>query len=370
MRGGTESAWEIIPFSIFQSTHPVRGGTRSCCPCPVPAGYFNPPTPCGVGLFQSVHSKILGKFQSTHPVRGGTRTWNLLYTIGIFQSTHPVRGGTNVKFANLCQDAISIHPPRAGWDQSQRANKKERVISIHPPRAGWDTVSVLGYRCQIDFNPPTPCGVGPWPRRCQACIAYFNPPTPCGVGHYAHQQPLLQPQFQSTHPVRGGTRGEPNQRCYHDISIHPPRAGWDPGKVLLLRLLSHFNPPTPCGVGRLDANLPYEAFNNFNPPTPCGVGQQKFTKHDCKLLHMQQNTSDTEMILPKISYHAILSGSFHCKIPVRTGKGIFVHFPFARSTKSLGRPLAHRSLWPQNARFWSDKHSPDSKTEDYPFSHP
>ena len=348
MRGGTESAWEIIPFSIFQSTHPVRGGTRSCCPCPVPAGYFNPPTPCGVGHHHVFAVFCLTEFQSTHPVRGGT------FSIGALKNFRK----------------ISIHPPRAGWDQSQRANKKERVISIHPPRAGWDTVSVLGYRCQIDFNPPTPCGVGPWPRRCQACIAYFNPPTPCGVGHYAHQQPLLQPQFQSTHPVRGGTRGEPNQRCYHDISIHPPRAGWDPGKVLLLRLLSHFNPPTPCGVGRLDANLPYEAFNNFNPPTPCGVGQQKFTKHDCKLLHMQQNTSDTEMILPKISYHAILSGSFHCKIPVRTGKGIFVHFPFARSTKSLGRPLAHRSLWPQNARFWSDKHSPDSKTEDYPFSHP
>lgn len=131
------------------------------------------------------------------------------------------------------------------------------------------------------------------------------------------------------------------------ISIHPPHAGWDAGLTGVF-----------CG------------YANFNPPTPCGVGHQKFTKQDCKLLHMQQNTPDSGTFLRKISDYTSHPSPFYCQISVRTGKGISVRFPFARSAKSSGRPLAHRLLWPQNARFWSDKHSPDSKTEGCPFSHP
>ena len=33
---------------------------------------FNPPTPCGVGRWSAVQSRVKGGFQSTHPVRGGT----------------------------------------------------------------------------------------------------------------------------------------------------------------------------------------------------------------------------------------------------------------------------------------------------------
>ena len=308
-------------------------------------------------------------------------------------SIHPPRAGWDkTPVIATVNSQISIHPPRAGWDRIGLGDYPIFNISIHPPRAGWDIITFLPSFASPNFNPPTPCGVGLFQSVHSKILGKFQSTHPVRGGTNHRGQIKRSGLFQSTHPVRGGTRGEPNQRFYPDISIHPPRAGWDPGKVLLLRLLSHFNPPTPCGVGHqgpdggrirsaISIHPPRAGWDlrlvpvtwrtiDFNPPTPCGVGQQKFTKHDCKLLHMQQNTSDTEMILPKISYHAILSGSFHCKIPVRTGKGIFVHFPFARSTKSLGRPLAHRSLWPQNARFWSDKHSPDSKTEDYPFSHP
>ena len=80
------------------------------------------------------------------------------------------------------------------------------------------------------------------------------------------------------------------------ISIHPSRVGWD---LELLRLRSqniYFNPPIPCGMGRIvfdDAPCRVEIsihpsrvgwdqqrsarpsrVRNFNPPIPCGMGQQ------------------------------------------------------------------------------------------------
>ena len=53
----------------------------------------------------------------------------------IFQSTHPVRGGTDPWTDADQLAAISIHPPREGWDQM-------------PPGAI--------YNFWMDFNPPTP----------------------------------------------------------------------------------------------------------------------------------------------------------------------------------------------------------------------
>ena len=79
-------------------------------------------------------------------------------------------------------------------------------ISIHPPRVGWDRLLFTLFQCGRHFNPPTPCGVGP------------RHPSASGRAL----------QFQSTHPVWGGTR-EGEEAGSRDI---------------------HFNPPTPCGVGR------------------------------------------------------------------------------------------------------------------------
>ena len=79
---------------LFQSTHPVRGGTF--------------PGIIGIG------SKLV--LQSTHPVRGGTARLSAAVTLLPFQSTHPVRGGTAVVNAVKEPPEISIHPPREGWD--------------------------------------------------------------------------------------------------------------------------------------------------------------------------------------------------------------------------------------------------------------
>ena len=114
--GGTQDGLIAKEAALFQSTHPVGGGTRmfrfltadeiiSIHPprggwdrhfgrTHGPNGYFNPPTPWGVGLGLFCIGLALGTFQSTHPVGGGTP----------FQD----------RFIRIRY--ISIHPPRGGWD--------------------------------------------------------------------------------------------------------------------------------------------------------------------------------------------------------------------------------------------------------------
>ena len=122
-------------------------------------------------------------FQSTHPVWGGTHEFDVNATGETFQSTHPVWGGT-------CLRAESL-------------------------------------RGQHDFNPPTPCGVGPTIEEQQAEIKHFNPPTPCGVGLRKIRTMRDKKGFQSTHPVWGGTNALRLVDNKSNISIHPPRVGWD-----------------------------------------------------------------------------------------------------------------------------------------------
>ena len=154
---------------------------------------------------------------------------NITRRSSLFQSTHPVRGGTNmcVYCPLYCQ--ISIHPPRAGWDVKHFGiSTREIGISIHPPRAGWDQLINGNSIETINFNPPTPCGVGR-----------------SGTGALSDVSRI------SIHPPRAGWDWHVGiivgQR---HISIHPPRAGWDKLKHTAISPLSDFNPPTPCGVGR------------------------------------------------------------------------------------------------------------------------
>ena len=167
---------------------------------------FNLPTPCGVG-----------------------RKDTTIRPSGIlFQSTHPVWGGTRPRSAGCSTPEISIHPPRVGWDQAVIRQPLQLLISIHPPRVGWDSRYVRRKRRTKHFNPPTPCGVG----------------RPSGLSFQERVR------FQSTHPVWGGTLSAPTLGADVPISIHPPRVGWDPRPWPKPRSPGHFNPPTPCGVGR------------------------------------------------------------------------------------------------------------------------
>ena len=78
-----------------------------------------------------------------------------------FQSTHPV----------------------GGWDVPRRRPPVKAAISIHPPRGGWDLVNARTAAEAVEFQSTHPVGggTGLHPRRLSAA-RNFNPPTPWGVG--------------------------------------------------------------------------------------------------------------------------------------------------------------------------------------------
>ena len=144
-----------------------------------------------------------------------------------FQSTHPVGGGTRSGVINDVTNAISIHPPRGGWD---------RVLS-------WSYASLS------HFNPPTPWGVGLLRESNGQELLAFQSTHPVGGGtvYPQHQLPL---DLISIHPPRGGWDQSLRRNiAVRHISIHPPRGGWD--RILFYKLISHliFQSTHPVGGG-------------------------------------------------------------------------------------------------------------------------
>ena len=79
----------------------------------------------------------------------------------------------------------------------------------------------------------------------------FNPRAPCGAGRKWGGIPTGITQFQSTHPV--GARQQRADICGHPlrISIHAPRRARRQMARRSTSLSMDFNPPAPCGAGRL-----------------------------------------------------------------------------------------------------------------------
>ena len=139
------AGWDIIfikDFSaqvLFQSTHPVRGGTSREQPhrhslrisihppragwdfChkkpPKKSDYFNPPTPCGVGPDAGSRTGAdASKFQSTHPVRGGT-AWPRFCNMEILHFNPPTPcgvGHTRIPPTSGTTSFQSTHPVGVG----------------------------------------------------------------------------------------------------------------------------------------------------------------------------------------------------------------------------------------------------------------
>ena len=96
---------------------------------------------------------------------------------------------------------------------------------------------------------------------------YFNPPIPCGMGPEDCLDDAAAELFQSTHPVWDGTPREVRLYQRHRISIHPSRVGWDKRLFYIDYKLFNFNPPIPCGMGRLSYNvtMTYREFQSTHP---------------------------------------------------------------------------------------------------------
>ena len=229
MRGATKPSTITCSIDPFQSTHPLRGATQDLRALRRHDDDFNPRTPCGVRL---AHIAALP-------------------SASIYFNPRTPCGVRLVLGLVLCiLSRISIHAPLAGCD------KRKRGLMFH----------------FTNFNPRTPCGV-----RRFIFVLFI----------------LIKRRFQSTHPLRGATTENINNKGNHSISIHAPLAGCDNVRLSRLFACVNFNPRTPCGVrppckSNTTASTGFQsthplrgatgagrgrvpAGHHFNPRTPCGV---------------------------------------------------------------------------------------------------
>ena len=168
----------------------------------------------------------------------------------------------------------------------------------------------------INFNPPTPCGVGQCRHTRLSFPLSFQSTHSMRSGTNSIYSLVSHNQFQSTHSMRSGTffsfsfrlsgsfqsthsmrSGTPTgirelgprpfqsthsmrsgtlyRLCNGiriNISIHPLHAEWDSSGIPEESMWKYFNPPTPCGVGhgsrpRATACLPFQSTHSMRSGT-------------------------------------------------------------------------------------------------------
>ena len=237
-------------FSLFQSTHPARGATRSGFLTPT-VDQFQSTHPARGATIAAISSGLSTSFQSTHPARGATvrrppfcfhfdisihapregsrlcptqRWWH----VGNFNPRTPRGVRRSVMRSSICSNSISIHAPREGCDERPCCTSRlDAIISIHAPREGcdyWDALALLDGAISI-HAPREGCDLAR--TNGKAGAQNFNPRTPRGV-RPTSAWPLTGPSiFQSTHPARGATVCKLRAGHGRIISIHAPREGCD-----------------------------------------------------------------------------------------------------------------------------------------------
>ena len=92
-------------------------------------GHFNPRTPCGVRRCPCPLPLSHVIFQSTHPLRGATRSWNSERLALRFQSTHPLRGATFV--CSINRSKTSYFNPRTPCGVRQPVDSLFYPVYLH-----------------------------------------------------------------------------------------------------------------------------------------------------------------------------------------------------------------------------------------------
>ena len=212
---------------------------------------FNPRTPCGVRQLRTQEKQRAGIFQSTHPMRGATKTFFIGSGILSFQSTHPMRGATQATIRLYRQVRISIHAPHAGCDTLNNCkNKVFCEISIHAPHAGCDNSIKLTFFDSSTFQSTHPMRGATCQSKTSQILVRFQSTHPMRGATIINGKKVWHRIFQSTHPMRGATGTvdgnfkkpqyfNPRTPCgvrpfdaeiaekFSVISIHAPHAGCD-----------------------------------------------------------------------------------------------------------------------------------------------
>ena len=217
--------------------------------------YFNPPAPCGTGPASGSHGLMLTRnFNPPAPCGTGLPLVDPIVAGIQFQSTRPLRDGTECIGSFPTTEPISIHPPLAGRDpRTDICHCSRYGISIHPPLAGRDSCPIgTTTTTEEYFNPPAPCGTGPVQRRLRGRYRNISihPPL-AGRDLRPFHEITITAAFQSTRPLRDGTD---SLRVVARIAIfqstRPLRDGTQTQGQKGIRF-RHFNPPAPCGTGRI-----------------------------------------------------------------------------------------------------------------------
>ena len=281
-------------INAFQSTLPARGATFQQLMEHNWQIYFNPRSPHGERLAQSIYlsapvhyfnprsphgerrhlrrhrwqavqisihaprtgsdlcpkaARRSGRFQSTLPARGATASFRFCYSCSSFQSTLPARGATSARVTGLPLVADfnprSPHGERLELAKAQIATEE---ISIHAPRTGSDEVTAWQMQEFTSFQSTLPARGATglrttWTMRCR---------------------------FQSTLPARGATPMRVRDRRMVCISIHAPRTGSDSHSLCTIRARRHFNPRSPHGERHDGRRRTSAAAKDFNPRSPHG----------------------------------------------------------------------------------------------------
>ena len=191
------------------------------------------------------------RFQSTHPLRGATRSFLALHPLLAISIHAPLAGcdsarrrqarsgenfnprtpcGVRPKREIIDDDLtdISIHAPLAGCDQRVEHRLQGSFISIHAPLAGCDRRRGTSCTRRAYFNPRTPCGArhGLWVKADKTAIISIHAPL---AGRDKESRSTMRRCRISIHAplagrdlISGVVRAEPAI-----ISIHAPLAGRD-----------------------------------------------------------------------------------------------------------------------------------------------
>ena len=278
----------LVDGTVFQSTLPARGATRSSLCC-------------------SFHCLI-----SIHAPRTGSdwRCWEKEPTREDFnpRSPHGERPGTGGK--SNTPTHFNPRSPHGERRLTLQSYKIHQSISIHAPRTGSDFGLKQMQACQRDFNPRSPhgerlsCGfLTFFNEKFQSTLPargatggddrpgrrelHFNPRSPHGERQRTKKQRRRAKHFNPRSP-----HGERRQRTIFKcrtlrISIHAPRTGSDSLARMMQRTKTHFNPRSPHGE-RPRVGIPTCNTDNFNPRSP--HGERLFHLHLLAALQIFQST--------------------------------------------------------------------------------
>ena len=180
---GCDEAGAEVPANAKISIHaPLAGCDDREAAERTGRDHFNPRTPCGVRHQHPQSRGAARSFQSTHPLRGATRSTSCYSRLKKFQSTHPLRGAT-VRDGARHDQRVDFNPRTpCGVRPSSSASAQTSTgfQSTHPLRgATYKCIHILHYTAH--FNPRTPCGVRRENLIKEKSMGNFNPRTPCGV---------------------------------------------------------------------------------------------------------------------------------------------------------------------------------------------